>query len=150
MENGGTVLSVPMSKPAIPIVVTDHRSKEARRIFFENRNGHPQNGGHHHPEDDHLASPSAPGDSQRASVTGVSGTQFTVTTVRTPDDVHVKEPLLTPPGLWNAFTFSDPATQLTVQSIASMGMGCTDGKKLYLRRVPTTASELISMVNPIA
>jgi hypothetical protein len=150
MENG-TVPSVPMSKPAIPIVVTDHRSKEARRIFFEKTNGHSQNGGHHdHPEDDHLASPSAPGESQRASVTGVSGTQFTVTTVRTPDDVHLKEPLLTPPGMWNAFTFSDPATQLTVQSIASMGMGCSDGKKLYLRRVPTTASELISMVNPIA
>jgi len=146
MENGTAQLcSVPMSKPA---AVVPETRREARRIFFENSNGHhPHNGRHHlHPEDDHQQH------LQMASaVTGASGTQFTVTTVRTPEDVHAKEPLLTPPsGLWNAFTFSDPATQLTVQSIASMGMGCSDGKKLYLRRVPTTASELISMVNPIA
>lgn len=94
------------------------------------------------------------------SVVSPSGTQFTVTPVPgtssyysddpgSPRDAF--DPLLTPPsGFWNAFSFSDPNAQLTVQSIASMGMGCTDGKKLYLRRVPTTASELMSMVNPVA
>ncbi|XP_065344057.1 sodium- and chloride-dependent GABA transporter ine isoform X1 [Cloeon dipterum] len=143
MENGTP--SVARSAP-IPIVVNSEQRKETRRIFFEGSNGHHQhNGANDEPEE--VIGGTA------SSFTGASGTQFTVTTVRTPDPVPdtKQEPLLTPPhGLWNAFNFSDPATQLTVQSIASMGMGCTDGKKLYLRRVPTTASELISMVNPIA
>ncbi|XP_046389982.1 sodium- and chloride-dependent GABA transporter ine isoform X1 [Ischnura elegans] len=79
--------------------------------------------------------------------------KFTVTCVRRgTDDCGGKspppasEPLLSPG--WNAFSFSDPETQLTVHSIASIGMGSTDGKKMYIRRVPTTASEILSIVNP--
>lgn len=82
--------------------------------------------------------------------------QLTVTSLRslrsansymgTDDGQGVGDPLLSP--TWNAFAFSDPSAQLTVQSIASIGMGSTDGRKLYLRRVPTTASELMNFVNP--
>ena len=45
---------------------------------------------------------------------------------------------------WNAFTVSDPATQLTVKSIASLGLGSSDGRNLYVRRVPSSASILIN------
>ena len=45
---------------------------------------------------------------------------------------------------WNAYTVSDPATQLTVKSIASLGLGSSDGRNLYVRRVPSSASILIN------
>jgi len=45
---------------------------------------------------------------------------------------------------WNAFSLSDPNAQLTVKSITSVGLGSTDGRNLYVRRVPSSASILIS------
>ncbi|KAM8717970.1 hypothetical protein ACLKA7_004643 [Drosophila subpalustris] len=36
----------------------------------------------------------------------------------------------------------------SVRSLASIGIGSTDGRKLVIRRVPTTANELFDMVNP--
>ncbi|CAG7725372.1 unnamed protein product [Allacma fusca] len=45
---------------------------------------------------------------------------------------------------WNAFALSDPTAQLTVKSIASLGLGSSDGRNLYVRRVPSSASILIN------
>ncbi|KAJ3643934.1 hypothetical protein Zmor_026614 [Zophobas morio] len=41
--------------------------------------------------------------------------------------------------------FSDAAS---VRSWASVGMGSTDGKKMIVRRVPTSPVELFNIVNP--
>ncbi|RZF34373.1 hypothetical protein LSTR_LSTR008912 [Laodelphax striatellus] len=37
---------------------------------------------------------------------------------------------------------------VSVRSLASIGMGSTDGKKLTIRRVPTSPSELLNIANP--
>lgn len=37
---------------------------------------------------------------------------------------------------------------ISVRSLASIGMGSTDGKKLTIRRVPTSPSELLNIANP--
>ncbi|XP_063531128.1 sodium- and chloride-dependent GABA transporter ine-like [Cydia strobilella] len=36
----------------------------------------------------------------------------------------------------------------SVRSLASIGMGCTDGRKLVIRRVPTSPTELFHLVRP--
>lgn len=40
--------------------------------------------------------------------------------------------------------FSDVAS---MRSLASIGMGSTDGKKMVIRRVPTSPTELLSIIN---
>lgn len=36
----------------------------------------------------------------------------------------------------------------SVRSLASIGMGCTDGRKMVIRRVPTSPTELFHLVRP--
>lgn len=54
---------------------------------------------------------------------------------------------------WASF-FPDPHGQrpltdlVSVRSLASIGMGSTDGKKLTIRRVPTSPSELLNLADP--
>lgn len=36
----------------------------------------------------------------------------------------------------------------SVRSLASIGMGCTDGKKMVIKRVPTSPTELFHLVRP--
>jgi solute carrier family 6 (neurotransmitter transporter, taurine) member 6 len=36
----------------------------------------------------------------------------------------------------------------SVKSLASIGMGSTDGRKMVIRRVPNSPSELLSYINP--
>jgi hypothetical protein len=36
----------------------------------------------------------------------------------------------------------------SVRSLASIGMGCTDGRKMVIRRVPTSPTELLHLVRP--
>ncbi|XP_054272616.1 sodium- and chloride-dependent GABA transporter ine-like [Macrosteles quadrilineatus] len=57
---------------------------------------------------------------------------------------------------WASFTFPDPSSTMgrplsdvvSVRSLASIGMGSTDGKKLTIRRVPTSPTELLNIVEP--
>jgi len=55
---------------------------------------------------------------------------------------------------WASFTFPDPSTGrplsdvVSVRSLASIGMGSTDGKKLTIRRVPTSPTELLNIADP--
>ena len=42
---------------------------------------------------------------------------------------------------------SDPQAQLTVRSMASIGLGSSDGRKIHLRRVHTTGAE--SLFSPL-
>ena len=42
------------------------------------------------------------------------------------------------------FSGSDPQAQLTVRSMASIGLGSSNGRKIHLRRVHTTGTELVS------
>lgn len=43
--------------------------------------------------------------------------------------------------------FSDAAS---IRSLASIGVGSTDGRKMIIRRVPHSPAELLSIVNPPA
>lgn len=43
--------------------------------------------------------------------------------------------------------FSDAAS---IRSLASIGVGSTDGRKMIIRRVPNSPAELLSIVNPPA
>lgn len=36
----------------------------------------------------------------------------------------------------------------SIRSLASIGMGCTDGRKMVIRRVPTSPTELFHLVRP--
>lgn len=36
----------------------------------------------------------------------------------------------------------------SMRSLASIGMGCTDGRKMVIRRVPTSPTELFHLVRP--
>lgn len=54
---------------------------------------------------------------------------------------------------WASFTFPDPNARplshvVSVRSLASIGMGSTDGKKLTIRRVPTSPTELLNIADP--
>lgn len=42
---------------------------------------------------------------------------------------------------------SDPQAQLTVRSMASIGLGSSNGRKIHLRRVHTTGAE--SLMSPL-
>lgn len=55
-----------------------------------------------------------------------------------------------------SFVFSDSGSQMSqrfndtvsMRSLASIGMGSTDGRKMIIRRVPTSPNELMNIVNP--
>lgn len=57
---------------------------------------------------------------------------------------------------WASFTFTQEASNylrplsdvVSVRSLASIGMGSTDGRKLTIRRVPTSPTELLNLANP--
>ncbi|XP_046475468.1 sodium- and chloride-dependent GABA transporter ine isoform X1 [Neodiprion pinetum] len=61
-----------------------------------------------------------------------------------------------PATSWASIIFSDAASQsgkpfpdsVSIRSLASIGMGSSDGRKLTIRRVPTSPSELLNMVHP--
>lgn len=57
---------------------------------------------------------------------------------------------------WASFTFTQETQNclrplsdvVSVRSLASIGMGSTDGRKLTIRRVPTSPTELLNLANP--
>ena len=61
-----------------------------------------------------------------------------------------------PATSWASIVFSDAHSQsarpfpdsVSIRSLASIGMGSSDGRKLTIRRVPTSPSELLNMVHP--
>ncbi|XP_076677092.1 solute carrier family 6 member inebriated isoform X1 [Andrena cerasifolii] len=62
-----------------------------------------------------------------------------------------------PAASWASIVFSDGHGQthvrpfpdsVSIRSLASIGMGSSDGRKLTIRRVPTSPSELLNMVHP--
>lgn len=69
-----------------------------------------------------------------------------------PEDKPIENTLLPPSPSLRSFTYSDlPVTTLrplsdvvSVRSLVSIGMGSTDGKKLVIRRVPTSPSDLLN------
>lgn len=48
-------------------------------------------------------------------------------------------------GSYNTKYYSDA---ISIKSWASVGMGSTDGKKMIVRRIPTSTVELFNIVNP--
>jgi hypothetical protein len=53
----------------------------------------------------------------------------------------------TPGPNWrSSFCFSEAASHISVRSLASIGMGSTDGRKVTIRRVPTSPIELFNVV----
>lgn len=65
------------------------------------------------------------------------------------------QPLHTLLHLNNSYVFSDSngsgkmySDAISIRSLASIGMGSTDGRKMIIRRVPNTPAELLSIVNP--
>jgi hypothetical protein len=63
-------------------------------------------------------------------------------------DAESPQPVITPPGPdWRSFCFSEVASQVSVRSLASVGMGSTDGRKVTIRRVPTSPTELFNIVH---
>lgn len=53
-----------------------------------------------------------------------------------------------PDGGGNPTSLRPLSDVVSVRSLASIGMGSTDGKKLTIRRVPTSPSELLNIANP--
>jgi hypothetical protein len=58
------------------------------------------------------------------------------------------QPIIATPGPnWrSSFCFSEAASHISVRSLASIGMGSTDGRKVTIRRVPTSPIELFNVV----
>ncbi|XP_066998089.2 sodium- and chloride-dependent GABA transporter ine [Anabrus simplex] len=53
------------------------------------------------------------------------------------------------PNFWrNSFTYSDAASHVSMRSLASIGMGSTDGRKVTIRRVPTSPGDLLNIATP--
>lgn len=57
-------------------------------------------------------------------------------------------------GRTSSFVFTDMGSgklisdATSIRSLASIGIGSTDGRKMIVRRVPTSPSELLSIMNP--
>lgn len=64
-------------------------------------------------------------------------------------DMNGHQPMITSPGpTWrSSLCFSDVASHVSVRSLASVGMGSTDGRKVTIRRVPTSPTELFNIVH---
>lgn len=71
------------------------------------------------------------------------------TSANGPDDiVNGRSSILTPTNHNNNNTWPSPADRqdvISVRSLASIGMGSTDGRKLTIRKVPTTPTELLNI-----
>jgi hypothetical protein len=65
------------------------------------------------------------------------------------DEVNDNQPMITlqDPGWRNSLCFSDSASQVSARSLPSIGMGSTDGRKVTIRRVPTSPFELFNIVS---
>jgi len=65
------------------------------------------------------------------------------------DEANGRRPMITSPDpAWmSSFCFTDAASHVSVRSLASVGMGSTDGRKVTIRRVPTSPIELFNIVN---
>jgi len=62
-----------------------------------------------------------------------------------------------PPPTWASTLYADSANEMqarmypdtiSIRSLASIGLGSSDGRKLTIRRVPTSPSELLNVVHP--
>jgi solute carrier family 6 GABA transporter-like protein 6/8/11/12/13 len=62
-----------------------------------------------------------------------------------------------PPLTWASILYADSANEvqartfpdtISIRSLASIGLGSSDGRKLTIRRVPTSPSELLNVVHP--
>jgi solute carrier family 6 GABA transporter-like protein 6/8/11/12/13 len=64
------------------------------------------------------------------------------------EGANCHQPIIGMPGPnWrSSFCFSEAASHISVRSLASIGMGSTDGRKVTIRRVPTTPTELFNIV----
>lgn len=64
------------------------------------------------------------------------------------DGTNGHQPIMaTPRPNWrSSFCFSETASHISVRSLASIGMGSTDGRKVTIRRVPTSPTELFNVV----
>jgi hypothetical protein len=65
------------------------------------------------------------------------------------EDSKGRQTVVTPPGAaWrSSFCFSEATSHVSVRSLASVGMGSTDGRKVTIRRVPTSPTELFNIVH---
>ncbi|XP_069683642.1 sodium- and chloride-dependent GABA transporter ine-like isoform X1 [Periplaneta americana] len=65
------------------------------------------------------------------------------------EDANGHQPIISPTGHnWSSsFCFSEVASHMSVRSLASIGMGSTDGRKVTIRRVPTSPTELFNIVH---
>lgn len=70
-----------------------------------------------------------------------------------PNDLTINS-LIPPDGDSSSYLFRDSAANqiysdvTSVRSLASIGIGSTDGRKLVIKRVPQTPTELLNIVNP--
>ncbi|XP_033212100.1 sodium- and chloride-dependent GABA transporter ine isoform X2 [Belonocnema kinseyi] len=68
-----------------------------------------------------------------------------------PSNHHFQQP---PAASWASIVFDGGhygrpfPDSVSIRSLASIGMGSSDGRKLTIRRVPTSPSELLNMVHP--
>ncbi|XP_063984488.1 sodium- and chloride-dependent GABA transporter ine [Diachasmimorpha longicaudata] len=72
--------------------------------------------------------------------------------------LHLQSVYQPPGGGWASIVFPDATghtrntngfpDSVSIRSLASIGMGSSDGRKLTIRRVPTSPSELLNMVHP--
>lgn len=62
-----------------------------------------------------------------------------------------------PPSAWTSILYADSANEvqartfpdtISIRSLASIGLGSSDGRKLTIRRVPTSPSELFNVIHP--
>lgn len=75
----------------------------------------------------------------------------------TDDPAHQQLLSVNPPNAsWASIVYSDSGNNVakpfpesvSIRSLASIGMGSSDGRKLTIRKVPTSPSELLNMVHP--
>jgi hypothetical protein len=76
---------------------------------------------------------------------------FTMSSLRSLklEEANGHQPIATSPGPnWrSSYCFSEVASHMSVRSLASIGMGSTDGRKVTIRRVPTSPTELFNIVH---
>lgn len=71
-----------------------------------------------------------------------------------PQHVHGQHHQQPPAASWASIVFDGGhygrpfPDSVSIRSLASIGMGSSDGRKLTIRRVPTSPSELLNMVHP--
>lgn len=53
-----------------------------------------------------------------------------------------------PSNINGVYGLAEAKSQMSVRSTVSIGMGSSDGRKVTIRRVPTSPSELLNIINP--